>query len=121
MTKSMTVNQLLNLGDAVNALFEEHIKYNVNVGYRLYRLKEELNDMSSYILNRLFEVIPTLKEGNGELNDDQNLVYQAILDSPVEVETFGLTRAEIYMTDESDDLQKPLVELHFIENLEPLF
>ena len=121
MKKSMTVNQVLKLSDAVNALFEEHVKYQVNVGYRLYQLKNELDDMSRYILDHLFALIPSLKEENVELSENENAVYQTILESSVDVETYDLTRAEIYLTNEQVDVSKPLLELCFIENLEPLF
>lgn len=120
-TKTLTVDQVLKLSDAVDALFDEHIKYQINVAYRLYQLKKELNEMSEYIVERIFTVIPKLKDDNAELNDEENIIYQTILSSPIEIDTFNLTRAEIYLTNQSVSLDKPSVELHLIENLEPLF
>ena len=120
-TKTLTVDQILKLSDAVDALFDEHIKYQINVAYRLYQLKKELNEMSEYIVERIFTVIPKLKDDNAELNDEENIIYQTILSSPIEIDTFNLTRAEIYLTNQSVSLDKPSVELHLIENLEPLF
>lgn len=119
--KTLTVEQILKLNDAIDSLFEEHIKYQVNVAYRLYQLKKELNDMSSYVIERLFSVIPKLKEEHVELNEEENIIYQTILNSPIEVDTFNLTRAEIYLTNEDVSLDKPRVELQVIENLEPIF
>ena len=40
MNKTLTVDQALKLSDAVDALFNEHIKYQINVAYRLYQLKK---------------------------------------------------------------------------------
>lgn len=120
-TKTLTVDQVLKMSDAVDALFDEHIKYQINVAYRLYLLKKELNEMSEYIVERIFTVIPKLKDDNVELNDEENIIYQTILSSPIEIDTFNLTRAEIYLTNQSVSLDKPNVELHLIENLEPLF
>ena len=120
-TKTLTVDQVLKLSDAVDALFDEHIKYQINVAYRLYQLKKELNEMSEYIVERIFTVIPKLKDDNAELNDEENIIYQTILSSPIEIDTFNLTRAEIYLTNQSVSLDKPSIELHLIENLEPLF
>lgn len=120
-TKTLTVDQILKLSDAVDALFDEHIKYQINVAYRLYQLKKELNEMSEYIVERIFTVIPKLKDDNAELNDEENIIYQTILSSPIEIDTFNLTRAEIYLTNQSVSLDKPSIELHLIENLEPLF
>lgn len=120
-TKTLTVDQVLKMSDAVDALFDEHIKYQINVAYRLYQLKKELNEMSEYIVERIFTVIPKLKDDNVELNDEENIIYQTILSSPIEIDTFNLTRAEIYLANQSVSLDKPSVELHLIENLEPLF
>ena len=119
--KTMTVEQVLTLNDAIEALFNEHIKYQINVAYRLYQLKKELNDMSTYIIEHIIEVIPKLKEEGAELSDDEKLVYQTILNSPIDVDTYNLTRAEIYLTNEGVSLDKPSVELQLIEKLEPLF
>lgn len=119
--KTMTVEQALTLNDAVEALFNEHIKYQINVAYRLYQLKKELNDMSEYVIEHIIEVIPKLKEEGAELSVDEKLVYQTILNSPIEVDTFNLTRDEIYLTNEGVSLDKPSVELQLIEKLEPLF
>lgn len=119
--KTMTVEQVLTLNDAIEELFNEHIKYQINVAYRLYQLKKELNDMSEYVIEHIIEVIPKLKEEGVELSDDEKLIYQTILNSPIEVDTFNLTRAEIYLTNEGVSLDKPSVELQLIEKLEPLF
>lgn len=119
--KLLKVEQVLKLNDAVNTLFEERVKYQINVAYRLYQLKKELNDMSSYIIEHIVNFLPSLKNENAELTDDEKSTYQAILNSPIEVDTFNLTRAEIYLTNENITLDKPSVELHLIENLEPLF
>lgn len=119
--KTMTVEQVLTLNDAIEALFNEHIKYQINVAYRLYQLKKELNDMSTYVIEHIIEVIPKLKEEGAELSDDEKLVYQTILNSPIDVDTYNLTRAEIYLTNEGVSLDKPSIELQLIEKLEPIF
>ena len=119
--KTMTVEQVLTLNDAIEALFNEHIKYQINVAYRLYQLKKELNDMSTYVIEHIIGVIPKLKEEGAELSDDEKLVYQTILNSPIDVDTYNLTRAEIYLTNEGVSLDKPSVELQLIEKLEPIF
>lgn len=119
--KTITIDQALRLNDAVDTLFEQNMKYQINVGYRLYQLKNELNDITNYVVNRVIEVIPKIKEENVELSENEQLLYQTILSSPIDIDTFGLTRAEIYLTNESVTLDKPSVELQLIENLEPLF
>ena len=121
MNKTLTVDQALKLSDAVDALFNEHIKYQINVAYRLYQLKKELNDLSEYVVEHIFEVIPKLKEENCELNDDENIIYNSLLSSPIEINTFNLTRAEIYSENQGVGLDKPSIDLRLIENLELLF
>lgn len=119
--KTITIDQALRLNDAVDVLFEQNIKYQINVGYRLYQLKSELNDITNYVINRMVEVIPKIKEENAELNENEQLLYQAILNSPIEIDTFGLNRDEVYMTNESGTFDKVNIELQLLENFEPLF
>lgn len=119
--KTITIDQALRLNDAVDVLFEQNMKYQINVGYRLYQLKSELNDITNYVINRMVEVIPKIKEENAELNENERLLYQAILNSPIEIDTFGLNRDEVYMTNESGTFDKVNIELQLLENFEPLF
>lgn len=120
-TKTLTVDQILKLNDAVDELFNQHIKYQINVAYRLYQLKKELNEITNYIIERIVTVIPKINEENVELSEEENIIYQSILNSEIEIDTFNLTRAEIYLTQQSISLDKPSIELQFIESLEPLF
>lgn len=121
MKKTLTVEQVLELEDAVNSLYGEHFKYQINVAYRLYLLKKELNELCDYIINHITEVIPSLKDEHVELNESEKLAYQTILNSQVEIETFNLTRAEIYFANQSVTLDKPCVELELLQRLELLF
>ena len=77
--------------------------------------------MSEYVVEHIFEVIPKLKEENCELNDDENIIYNSLLSSPIEINTFNLTRAEIYSENQGVGLDKPSIDLRLIENLELLF
>lgn len=119
--KILTIDQALKASDAIDELFEEHIKYQINVAYKLYRLKKHLNEISEYAINRIIEVLPKLKENDTELSETEQLLYQTILSSPIEVNIQGLTRDDIYCVNEKAEKEKPEIELRFIENLEPLF
>lgn len=119
--KILTVDQALKASDAVDLLFTEHIKYKINVAYKLYQLKNELNQISEYTVNRIVELLPKLKDSNSELSESEQLLYQTILNSPIEVNIHGLTRNEVYCLNDKQDIEKPEIELSLIENLEPLF
>ena len=95
-TKILTVDQALKANDVVDILFTEHIKYQINVAYKLYQLKKELNEISEYAVSRIIEVLPKLKENNIELTENEQLIYQTILNSPIEVNVYGLTREDVY-------------------------
>ena len=119
--KILTIDQALKASDAIDELFEEHIKYQINVAYKLYQLKKHLNEISEYTINRIIEVLPKLKENNTELSETEQLLYQTILSSPIEVNIQGLTHDDIYCVNEKTEKEKPEIELRLIENLEPLF
>ena len=119
--KILTIDQALKTSDAVDVLFTEHIKYQINVAYKLYKLKKELNEISEYAVNRIMELIPKLKEDNPDLSESEQLLYQTVLSSSIEINTYGLTRDEVYCLDNDCESPKPKVELDLLENLEPLF
>jgi len=117
----ITVDQALKASDTIDKLFDEHIKYPINVAYKLYQLKKELNEISEYTVKRIMEVLPKLKETNCELTENEQLLYQTILNSPIEVNIHGLTRDDVYCTTVKKEIEKPEIELNLIENLESLF
>ena len=119
--KILTIDQALKASDAIDELFTEHIKYQINVAYKLYQLKKELNEVSEYTVARIIEVLPKLKENDTELSENEQLLYQTILSSQIEVNVHGLTRDDVYCINEKPEVEKPEIELGLIENLEPLF
>lgn len=119
--KILTVDQALKASDAVDELFVQHIKYQINVAYKLYQLKKELNEISEYTVKRIIELLPKLKDNKEELSENEVLLYQTILNSPIEVNLYGLTHDDVYCFNENRDTEKPEIELSLIENLEPLF
>ena len=119
--KILTVDQALKASDAIDELFTQHIKYQINVAYKLYQLKRELNEISEYAVARIIEVLPKLKETDSELSENEQLLYQTILSSQIEVNLHEVTREDVYCIDEKTEGEKPEIELGLIENLEPLF
>jgi hypothetical protein len=120
-TKKLTTSQVLELSDAVDILFEQDIKYPIDVAYKLFKLKKNLNEASEYIIDNITRVIPKLKDENSEINEDENVLYQTILNYPIEIETCGLERNELYCLDNDELRQKPEIEPSLIENLDLLF
>ena len=119
--KTLNTNQVLELNDAVNILFEEEIKFPINTAYKLFKLKNNLNEISDYIINRIVELIPKLKEENPELTEEETIIYQTILNSPIEIETYNLEREQLYCLYQQNEPQTPLITPSLIEKLEPLF
>lgn len=121
ITKTLRVEEILALNDAVEVLFQEHIKYPINVGFKLFQLKKHLNEISDYAINRMVELLPELKNEGCELSETNKMIYQVILNSLIEVNTYGITRDDIYCINETEYKNTPAVDLSIIEKLEPLF
>lgn len=121
ITKTLRVEEILALNDAVEVLFQEHIKYPINVGFKLFQLKKHLNEISDYVINRMVELLPELKNEGCELSETNKMIYQVILNSLIEVNTYGITRDDIYCINETEYKNTPAVDLSIIEKLEPLF
>ena len=111
--KVIKIEQVFILLEALEELYTQHVKYPINIAYKLNRIKNELNDIEKYTLERIAEVIPNWGDII-TLSAEENLVYTAIMNSEIEIETYGLTKDELFTPTTND---QPVIELGKIEAL----
>lgn len=118
--KQVKVEQVFSILEAVDRLYEQNYKYRINVGYKLHQLRIELQSIENYTIDRLATVIPKIKDG-GELNDTDRMIYTAVMQSLVDVDTYGLSKDDIYCLNSEKNDNVPVVELSVAEKLDVLF
>ena len=109
--KTIKVEQVFRLLDAIDELCNQHIKYPINIAYKLIQFKNQLNDIEKYTLDRIVGIIPNIADGAVDLNADENLLYQSIMASEIEISDFGLTKGDIFCTNDTNSGEKPTIDL----------
>lgn len=95
MKKNITINDFLNIFPEIENLYTQDLRFKTNVALKLLKLYKEADETYSYILNRIKMLIPSLMNEGHTLTDDERLVYESILLTPIEINTYGLTADEL--------------------------
>lgn len=115
MKKTIKAREAFKVEEALNELCDQDLKFPLNIGFKLMKIKKEISELNGYVSSRLVLAIPNLLEDTNNLTNEQIILYNSILDTPVEIETQDLTEEELYSNSEIK------ISLKVIENLSPLF
>lgn len=98
--KTISINDFLLLFQEIESLYKQDLRFNTNVALKLLKIYKEADETYSYILNRMKMLIPSLTDKNHKLTDEEKIIYDSILLTPIEINTYGLTADEL--TTEND-------------------
>lgn len=99
----LRVYEIFNISEVLDKLIAQQLEYNVNIAYKIYQISLKLNAAQSYVLSRLHMVLGD--DANlTELHPQQKILYDAIMNSEIEVE--GLP--ELTMDDVVDSVNAKL-------------
>lgn len=115
MIKSITVNDLFTVQDLLDKLYEQHIEFDINTAIKLSKIKKDVDESCKYIIERIYTAIPNMRELNHQLNENECIIYNAILNSLVDIENYGLS------IDNLSKYDKVYLDLRLSEFLSLLF
>lgn len=95
MKITITTNDFLLIFPEIENIYKQNIKFKINTALKLLKLYKESDEINSYILDRIKLVIPGLTENGYILTDTERDIYNNILLSPIEFETYDLTIEEL--------------------------
>lgn len=95
MKITITTNDFLLIFPEIENLYKQNIKFKINTSLKLLKMYKESDEINSYILNRIKLVIPGLVDSGYVLTDTERDIYNTILLSPIEFDTYGLTIEEL--------------------------
>lgn len=95
MKKIIKAEDLLRVQDALDKLYSQHTEFNINTAIKLSKLKKEIDSMCKYIVDRMCETIPNIIYSEQQLTDNEQLIYNLILSSEIEVDNNDLTMNQI--------------------------
>lgn len=93
----LKIYQIIKANRSLECLINQQIVYNINVAYKIYKLKKELDEIEFYAFDRLNMLFPNIDINN--LTDEQNIIYTSILESDIELNINYLTKEEILSED----------------------
>lgn len=113
--KKRTIYQIMLTNTIIHKLYEDQINFEINVAYKLYKLKKEFDEIEELMFDRwriLFGDSYDIKE----FNEDEILLYNSTLQVEIETDLYELTIDEIIKNNKTN-LSISDIE-HLVEFLE---
>lgn len=91
----MSIQDAFQLNLSLSKLFEQEILLPLKCGYDIYRILKYLNELEEYVFQRMEKVIPREHLENGNLTEEDTIIYNSIINSKVTVPKFEITKDEL--------------------------
>lgn len=96
----LSVEKVFRIGMSLDKLLSQQGELPLNVGYDLWRMKKQLDDIGSYVMERLKMVISEEHMQNNELDTAEQIAYETVLKSEVDISPFKITTEELFQNKE---------------------
>lgn len=96
----MKASKVFMLDDIFYKLTSQDTKFPLKIGYAVYKMARQISEAAEYIGNRLCSVIDEKRMRLGDLTDDEQLVYKAVMDSDIDIKPFEISKDELFRNDE---------------------
>ena len=87
-----TVGEVIAASRAMERLCEQDLSYDVNVGYRMLRLRDELMSVSDYAISRIGKVVDLEHTDN----EQYAMLFDVLMAQTVEISDVMLTEEEVF-------------------------
>lgn len=95
------VGRVFRIDESLDKLLQQQGELPLNVGYDLWRMKKQLDDLGAYIVERLKLVISEEHMQTNELDETEQMAYNAVLQSEVDIQPFAITKEELFQNKEA--------------------
>lgn len=95
MIKRVHVKDILSLCPLLDELDKQNCKLPINTALKLKKLIKEVQYIDNYVLERLIDLIPNLKNTDTILTENEKQLYDVILNSEVDLDNHDLTMDEL--------------------------
>ena len=108
------VQNVFRIDSVLDKLLQQQSELPLNVGYDLWKMKKQLNEIGSYVVERLKLVISEEHMQNNELDESEQMAYNAVLQSEVDIQPFTITKDELF---QNKDVRLTVTEISDIMEL----
>ena len=113
---TMKASSVFMLDKVFYELEEQKTKFPLNVGYAVYKMGKQVSEAAEYISNRLFSVIDSERMRMGTMTDEEQIIYNAVMESEIDLKPFDISKDEFF---ENKEVALSLQEIPYIEELFP--
>lgn len=92
----LRVGRMFEIGISLDKLLSQQNELPLNVGYDLWKMKKQFDEIGSYVFERIKLVIPEERLAKNELDENEMAVYQMILGSEVEIVPFSVSKEMLF-------------------------
>lgn len=91
----LTIYEVFKINRVLEKLVNQQLEYPINIGYKLSKFKQNLDEIEAYAFERFMLIFPQADISN--LNENESSVYEAILTSNVEIDNCNLSEEQLFM------------------------
>jgi hypothetical protein len=113
---TMKASKIFMLDKVFYELEEQKTKFPLNVGYAVYKMGKQVSEAAEYISDRLFSLIDSERMRMGTMTDEEQIIYNAVMESEIDLKPFGIRKDEFF---ENKEAVLSLQEIPYIEELFP--
>lgn len=92
----LRVGRMFEIGISLDKLLSQQNELPLNVGYDLWKMKKQFDEIGSYVFERIKLVIPDERLAKNELDENEMAIYQMILGSEVEIVPFSVSKEMLF-------------------------
>jgi hypothetical protein len=92
----LRVGRMFEIGISLDKLLSQQNELPLNVGYDLWKMKKQFDEIGSYVFERIKLVIPEERLAKNELDENEMAIYQMILGSEVEIVPFSFSKEMLF-------------------------
>lgn len=94
----LSIYQIVKINRSLEKLLNQQLEYSIRVAYKIFKLQKSLEEIEHYAFERFSLLYPKANLNN--LSGDEQIVYETILSSIVEVDNFNLTEEEVFLNED---------------------
>lgn len=113
---TMTASKVFMLDKIFYDLEEQQSKFPLNVGYAVHKMAKQVSEAAEYISDRLFAVIDSERMRLGNMTDEEQIIYNTVMNSEIGIKPFDISKDEFF---ENKEVVVSLREIPYIEELFP--
>lgn len=108
--KQKSIYEIIKCNNVIYKLIEQQINYTVNIAYKLYRLKKELDEIE-LLMNERWVLLFGENYNTEDFTEEEIVLYNTTLSAIMDIDTFHLSIEEIT---ENENVRLTISDIEFL-------